>query len=576
MGVSDTRESSRHAYVLRIGPKPMLFIMLFGAFVASTAYSMLTAALPAIMEEFSVDATLGQLLTTAYIYVLGITSAMTAFLITRFNSRLLFLAALGFFVLGCVFAIVSPNYPCLLASRCLQAIGNGILMPLIQTVAVAIYPKERRGFALGLVGMVIAFAPVLGPTLSGAITDLWGWKSIFMILGCLGGIAWVAAFFTVADVVEHAMVRFDVKSSALFVGGLVCLMLGITSAEQIGVYSWASYVPVLAAVLLLMAFVRRQLSMEKPLLQMRLFASKHFFLGVGLVAMAQIGVIAGTLQVPLYVQEIHGMSALQSGLILFPGAILNALLSAPVGNFYDKHGMRISATVGLCLMGVGTFAFVLFDERTSAIVISGLYAVRMVGLTFLVMPMTAYALEKLTGGDVAHGTAIVNTVRQVAGSIGSSFMVSMMAVATAQLDPGAPTASSGLSMAGFHASFGLQTALIVFTIIVVLMVVRPKKRFVERAMEGMEHAAEHIEHAADSVVQAAEHMGEQMGHAVEHVGHAAEHVGHALDHIGDVVDAGTPQWAEGERAISGSEAEGFVSDAPNGVAPDGLDASDKK
>ena len=179
----------KNPFVLNVGPKPMLFVMLVGAFVSSTAYSMLTSALPAIMTEFSVDATLGQLLTTAYIYALGITSAMTAFLITRFSSRTLFLMALGFFVLGCVFAIMSPNYPCLLASRCLQAVGNGILMPLLQTVAVAIYPKERRGFALGLVGMVIAFAPVLGPTLSGVITDLWGWKSIFLILGCLGGIS---------------------------------------------------------------------------------------------------------------------------------------------------------------------------------------------------------------------------------------------------------------------------------------------------------------------------------------------------------------------------------------------------
>ena len=536
----------RQRFVLKVNPKVMLFVMLVGAFVSSTAYSMLTSALPAIMTEFSVDATLGQLLTTAYIYVLGITSAMTAFLITRYSSRLLFLLALGFFVLGCVFAIISPNYPCLLASRCLQAVGNGILMPLIQTVAVAIYPKERRGFALGLVGMVIAFAPVLGPTLSGVITDLWGWKSIFMILGCLGGASWLAAFFTVSDAVDHERVRFDVQSSLLFVGGLVCLMLGITSAEQTGIYSWMAYVPVLGAFLLLMAFVRKQLAMDEPLLKVGLFGSKHFFLGVGLVAMAQIGVIAGTLQVPLYVQEIHGMSALQSGLILFPGAIINALLSAPVGNFYDKHGMRVSATVGLTLLGLGTFAFVLVDEHTNAILITLMYALRMVGLTFLVMPMTAYALEKLTGGDVAHGTAIVNTVRQIAGSIGSSFMVSMMAAATVELDPGAPTAESGLSMVGFHASFGLQTALIVFTIIVVLMVVKPKKRLVERAIEGMEHAAVHVEHAADAVADAAEHVSDHVEHAVES---AVEHVGHAMDRIGDVVDAGTPQWQEGEDAL---------------------------
>lgn len=487
--------SHRHWYMVDASPKVVLFVMLLGTFVSSTAQSMLTAALPSIMDQFAVDATLGQLLTTGYIYVLGIMSAMTAFLLTKCNSRHLFLAALACFVVGCVGAIVAASYPVLLASRFLQACGNGILLPLVQTVAVAIYPRERRGFALGLVGMVISFAPVLGPTLSGVISDLWGWKSIFLVLGSLAAVSWIAAVFIVDDQGEHTPMKFDVPSCLLFVGGLVSLMAGITLAEQFGPFMWQTYVPILTALLLLFVFVRRQIELPEPLLKVTLFKSKHFLLGVALVALAQIAMVAGTLQVPLYVQEVHGMTALESGLILLPGSLLTALISAPVGTFYDNHGMRISATAGLAALAAGTLGFVSFDETTPAVAIAALYAVRMLGLTFLMMPMTAYALEKLTGNDTAHGTAIVNTTRQILGSLGSSLMVSMMALVTASIEPGAPSADAGLSVAGFHASFGMQAALFVFALCMVLIVVKPKKRAIAMAGDAVEHALENLSDA---------------------------------------------------------------------------------
>lgn len=496
----DAHGRHRHRYMLDASPKVVLFVMLLGTFVSSTAQSMLTAALPSIMGQFGVDATLGQLLTTGYIYMLGIMSAMTAFLLTKCNSRHLFLAAVGCFIAGCIGAILAHSYPVLLASRFLQACGNGILLPLVQTVAVAIYPRERRGFALGLVGMVISFAPVLGPTLSGAITDLWGWKSIFVILGSLSLLSWIVAVFVVDDQGEHTPVKFDVASCLLFVGGLVCLMAGVTAAEQTGPLMWQTYVPVLVAFLLLFVFARRQLRLSEPLLKVTLFESKHFLLGVGLVALAQVAMVAGTLQVPLYVQEVHGMSALESGLILLPGSLLTALISAPVGTFYDNHGMRISATAGLSALAAGTLGFVSFDETTPAVAIAALYAVRMLGLTFLMMPMTAYALEKLVGNDAAHGTAIVNTTRQVCGSLGSSLLVSMMAAVTASVDPGSSAAASGLSAVGFHASFGLQAALFACALVVVLIVVKPKKRAIAVAGEAAEHALERVKglyHAHD-------------------------------------------------------------------------------
>lgn len=475
-GAKEAGAARRASWPLPVPPKAVLFIMLGASFVTSAAQSMLSAALPAIMADFAVDATLAQLLTTGYIYVLGILSVLTAFLINNFDSRKLFLASLLCFVAGSVIALVSWNYPMLLAARFLQAGGNGIMIPLIQNVAVTVYPKERRGFALGLVGMVIGFAPVMGPVFSGAIVQFMGWRGVFVILSALSAIAWAVSFLTVCNFGEHHRSSLDAKSCWLFIPGLVILMVGVTLTEQQGLYRWYSYVLDLVAIFLLFAFCYRQVHMEEPLLKLSLFHGKHVLFGVGLTMLAQIAMVAGAVQLPLYMQELHGLTALDAAFVLLPGSLLMAFLSPVAGDFYDRHGMRVSATVGLSCLAAGSLGFALFDAQTNVVLVGAVYCVRMVGITFMMMPMTAYALEKLTGEDVAHGTAIVNSLRQIGGSLGSSVLVAMMTAATQQLDPGAATAAEGLSVVGLNASFGIQVALAVFTLAIVLLVVKPLKK----------------------------------------------------------------------------------------------------
>jgi EmrB/QacA subfamily drug resistance transporter len=470
------RTAHRTLLPIRISGRAVLFVMLAASFVTCAAQSMLSAALPSIMVDFSVDATLAQLLTTGYIYVLGILSVLTAFLINGFDSRKLFLASLSFFVVGSVLALLAPNYLVLLAARFLQAGGNGIMLPLIQNVAVTVYPKERHGFALGLVGMVIGFAPVIGPVFSGAIVQLWGWRTIFLILGSLSAIALLVSFLFVCNFGEHTRQVLDVKSCLLYIPGLIIMMLGVTLTEQQGLYEWYSYTCDFLGVVLLFVFCYRQLHIDHPVLKLSLFHGKHVLFGVLLTALAQIAMVTGTVQLPLYMQELHGLSALESGLILLPGSLLMAFASPVVGSFYDHHGMRVSATIGLSCLAVGSFGFTVFNGSTPIALIGAVYCVRMIGLAFLMMPMTTYALEKLSGGDVAHGTAIVNSLRQIGGSLGSSVLVATMTAATQQLDPMAEHASEGLSVVGLNASFGIQVAFALSTLVIVLVVVKPLKR----------------------------------------------------------------------------------------------------
>lgn len=444
------------------------FVVLASVFVANLAYNMLTTALPSVMADFEIDAIAGQLLTTGYVYALGGVSAMIAFFTTRYSIRNLFLVAMAFFIVSCVIAVRAQSYPILLASRFLQACGNGVLIPLVQLVAVAVYPEERRGFALGLSGMVIAFAPVFGPTISGIVTDLLGWRANFVMLACAASVAWVVAFFTIRDIGTHSPVKLDPLSCASFAGGLTCLLVAVSIAEREGLSSLGFLLPAAGAAVFLVLFVLRQLKIPNPLLKLRLFKRKTFALGVILAGLAQIAVLAGPLQASLFMQNECGNMALAVGFVLLPGALANAFANTPAGSFYDRFGMVPCMSVGLSLLAIGSGMFVAFDSSVSVVWVAIAHAIRMIGLAFLVMPTTAYCMTGLDDSETKHATAIINAVRQVVGSLGSNLFIALMAVVTVRWAPGDAAAAEGLSLLGFHVSFGLQAAIFAVLIVVVV------------------------------------------------------------------------------------------------------------
>ena len=444
------------------------FVVLASVFVANLAYNMLTTALPSVMADFEIDAIAGQLLTTGYVYALGGVSAMIAFFTTRYSIRNLFLVAMAFFIASCVIAVCAQSYPVLLASRFLQACGNGVLIPLVQLVAVAVYPEERRGFALGLSGMVIAFAPVFGPTISGIVTDLLGWRANFVMLACTASVAWVVAFFTIRDIGTHFPVKLDPLSCASFAGGLTCLLVAVSVAEREGLASLGFLLPAAGAVACLALFVVRQLKIPNPLLKLRLFKRKTFALGVILAGLAQIAVLAGPLQASLFMQNECGNMALAVGFVLLPGALANAFANTPAGSFYDRFGMVPCMSVGLSLLAIGSGMFVAFDSSVSVVWVAIAHAIRMIGLAFLVMPTTAYCMTGLDDSETKHATAIINAVRQVVGSLGSNLLIALMAVVTLRWAPADVAAAEGLSLLGFHVSFGLQA--VIFAVLIVVVV----------------------------------------------------------------------------------------------------------
>lgn len=455
-----------------IKPGIIVGVMLIGSFISSLAQTLMTAALPSIMRDFAISADVGQWLTTIYLLVVGIMIPVTAYLINTITTRKLFIGAIALFGIGCVINIISINFTMLLIGRALQAVGGGILMPLLQVVILYLYPIEKRGSAMGMLGIVVGFAPAIGPTLSGWLVDNFGWHSIFYVLVPIVIINIILAVFLLKNVGETIKSKFDVSSvifSSLGFGGL---LIGVTNLGHYGIENYLTFLPLIVGVISLIMFTVRQLKIEAPLLELRVFKDKCFLISTILTVVAYASMMSATMIIPIYVQSVRGFSAMHSGILLFPGAMAMVILSPLTGRFLDIYGPRILCIAGMGLLGTGTFAYSFLGADTSLVYVSIMYFLRLSGISMMLMPLTVWGVKTLEEKYIPHATAINNTLRQMAGAIGTAVFISVMTKATIS------SKSLGAEMASIHGidvSFFAASILCLLGFIIAIVYVKDKK-----------------------------------------------------------------------------------------------------
>lgn len=447
-------------------------IMLSGAFIAVLNQTVLSPALPSIMRDMQITAVEGQWLTTAFMLVNGIMIPITAYLINRFTTRQIFLSSMILFTAGTALAGLAKVFWLLLAARILQAMAAGVLMPMIQTVLLLLFPKEKRGSAMGMVGIVIAFAPAVGPTLAGWLIDAWGWNSIFLAIAPLAAIDVLFAIGFLKNVGETQKISLDYRSVVYSTLGFGGLLYGFSSA---GTYGWMhplTWGPLLVGAFFLILFVRRQLREETPLLELRVLKNKIFSYATIIAMIINASLIAGTIITPIYLQNVLHFTALQSGLIMLPGAVIMGIMSPITGVLFDRFGPRAIAITGLSIMTFFSSFFVFVDETWAFLPLCLIYTVRMFGMSLVNMPLTTWGLNALENNMIAHGSAIINTARQIAGSIGTAVLITIMAMVSAMNKDAGMIVST---LKGMHASYGVATGLGAVALIMAILFVRREK-----------------------------------------------------------------------------------------------------
>lgn len=401
-------------------------LLLAGSFIAILNQTLMITAIPPIMREMHVTANTGQWLTTVFMLVNGIMIPITAFLIERYTTRQLFISAMVIFVVGTIVAGLAPNFSVLLLGRIIQSSGAGILLPLMQTVFLMMYPIEKRGAAMGVIGLVISFAPAIGPALSGWIIQAYSWRLLFALILPIALIDIVIAVFAMKNVTELSRPNIDVPSIVLSSLGFGGLLYGFTCA---GNYGWSSFSAITSlgiGSLTLASFVFRQLRMKTPMLEFRVFKYPVFTVTTAVTMVGFMGLIGAETLIPLYMQNMRGFTAMQSGLAILPGALVTGLMSPITGRIFDRVGARWLTVIGLFIVTVSTFAFANMTVNTTFSFITVLYAVRMFGLSMVMMPATTAGLNQLPKRLIPHGAAMTNTMRQVAASIGTAILVTVM------------------------------------------------------------------------------------------------------------------------------------------------------
>jgi EmrB/QacA subfamily drug resistance transporter len=407
-------------------PYGVIAVLMVGAFISFLNNTLLNIALPSIMKDLKIEASTVQWLTTGFMLVNGILIPISAYLIQKFSVRNIFIAAIGLFTAGTILAGFAHVFPLLLAGRMLQASGSAILMPLLMNVMLVSFPIEKRGMAMGVFGLILMFAPAIGPTLSGWIVEHYDWRMLFHFITPIAIVVLLIGLFLLKDKKEKVNLRLDFLSVILSSVGFGGILYGFSSAGSKGWDSPEVYGTIMIGIISLFLFIYRQIKQEAPLLNFRVYRYPMFALSSCISMVVNMALFSGMILLPIYTQNLRGISPMDAGLLLMPGAILMAFMSPLTGKLFDKIGGRILAVTGLTILVVTTYAFSKLTLHTTYTHLIIIYSIRMLGMSMVMMPVSTNGLNQLPKRLYPHGTAMNNTLNQVAGAIGTALMVTIM------------------------------------------------------------------------------------------------------------------------------------------------------
>lgn len=462
----------------------LIVILLSGAFVALLSNTFLNVALPSIKNDFDITTSSVQWVSTAYMLVSGIVIPTTAFLMQKFSARRLFLTSMLLFLSGTIIAGFSPTFIVLIIGRMIQASGSAILMPLLMNVMITSFPPQKRGTAMGLFSLVMFFAPAIGPTLSGFIVQVYSWHMLFFMMVPVLLIVLSIGYFLLPEVQNKYSAKLDIPSIILSTIGFGGMLYGLSSAGNNG---WGSPDVILTLVVgaaALILYVRKQTRMDEPVLNFGVYRFPMYTLASLLVGTANVALFSGMILMPIFLQDLQGISPLQTGLLMLPGALIMGLMSPVSGKLFDIFGPKILAIIGLAI-GVVTTSFLTrlsLDTSFEALLI--IYSVRAFGLTLVFTPVMTNGMNQLTAKMTPHGSSLNSMLQQVSGAVGIALLITLMQTyANLQLRGiDAPTEEmvNAATLSGINFSFLVSTILLGVSLVMAFFL----KRVVSSDIQG--------------------------------------------------------------------------------------------
>ena len=431
--------------------------LVLATFIVILNETIMVNAIPRLMSEFGVPARSAQWLSTAFMLTMAVVIPVTGWFLQRVTTRAAFATAMTVFCAGTLLAAVAPSFQVLLVARVVQAGGTAVMMPLLMTTLMTVVQQHDRGRVMGNVTLAISVAPALGPAVSGVVLQWLSWRWMF---GLVLPVAVVIAVLGLRRLTNHGVTVagsvdwFSVALSAVGFGGFV-YGLSRLGAEATGPVPPYAVIAVGAGAI--GVFVRRQLLLQRvgtPLLDLRTLRQRTYTVSLLLMAVAFMAMLGSMILLPLYLQDVRGLDALQTGLLVMPGGLLMGLMGPSVGRWFDRYGSRPLVVPGAFGIVVALAVLTTVGHATPVVVVLVAHVLLMVSLAGVFTPVFTLGLGALPPHLYSHGSSLLGTLQQVAASIGTAVVVTVMSWRAAGLVDGGATPLDAL-VGGMRWAFGI-------------------------------------------------------------------------------------------------------------------------
>ncbi len=439
----------------------MQIIILFTltASLVTIAQSIITTGVVYLMRDFSVSSTQAQWSYSAFLLVVGVMIPLSAFISRRYKSKRIFYFSLTIFLLGSIICYFSTSLIILVIGRILQGIGNGIIMPYVQILLLKSLPEEKWQTYMGLYGLVVAIAPVIGSFIGGFVITLYGWRTLFSFFAIATIILLILGLIFIKDNSTTENYPLDIFSVFLSIIGCSGIMLGFTNLADYGFTQHYVILPIIIGIITLTLFVKRQSKLEKPLINLSILKNKYFTIGTIFICILFFGLNGCTAIIPLFIQGVAYHSPIISASVLFPGGLLLILFNFIGPLLTNRIGIKKVLITGCILSIIGFGAMMFYTKESSFEFMMISQTIRLIGAGLVLMPVTTWSLT-MVSDKVEDGTAVNNTLRQIFAAVGSSIVVVIVAILA-----GGNITHNQASVIGFN-----ETSLILLILQVIMLI----------------------------------------------------------------------------------------------------------
>jgi DHA2 family lincomycin resistance protein-like MFS transporter len=450
------------------GTPPVVRLLVLATFVVILNETIMINAIPRLMDSMHITEQSAQWVSTAFMLTMAAVIPVTGWFLQRVTTRQAYAIAMGVFIAGTALSAVAPSFEVLLLGRIVQAVGTAVMMPLLMTTLMIVVPEQDRGRVMGNVSLAISVAPALGPAVSGLILQLGSWRLLFVVVLPIAALVTVFGLRKMENISEPQVSSIDWFSVGVATLGFGGLVYGLSLLGERGGSVGLGIGIVAAGAATIAVFVFRQLKLQRsgtPLMDLRTLRYRAYSLSLAVMSIGFLAMLGAMILLPLYLQNLRGLSPLETGLLLMPGGLVMGLLGPTVGKVFDRFGSRPLVLPGSAGMVLALAGLTQVSMTMPYWQVLGLHALLMVSLAATFTPVFTLGMGGLPPRLYSHGSSMLGTLQQVAAAFGTALVVTVMSARTHHL-VGEGVAAVPAQVSGMRLAFGVAAALALLTIVV--------------------------------------------------------------------------------------------------------------